>query len=184
MRLFIGIPLPTSASQEVAALLSHVRSNLRAEQSERLRWSAPEAWHITLQFLGSATGEQYTCIAERLRAVRHTPVPIELSGAGTFERSGVFFAEVQISPELASLQQAIIAATQQCGFQAEDRPYRPHITLARTRRNSSSYKSRSLISGSHPLHSRFTADTFVLYESVPSPEGSQYIQRAQFALRK
>lgn len=184
MRLFIGIPLAASASQEVAALLTHARSSLRGQQSEQLRWSAPEAWHITLQFLGNTTPEQYNCILERLRGVHHLSVPIELSGVGTFERTGVFFAGVQLSPELLRLHQAITAATRPCGFLAEDRPYRPHVTLARRRRNASSLQWRSVASGAHPpLHSSFTADSFVLYESIPSPEGSRYVIRESFALQ-
>jgi 2'-5' RNA ligase len=184
MRLFIGIPLSASASQEVAALLTHARSNLHGQQSEQLRWSAPEAWHITLQFLGKTTAEQYACVVERLRDVHHPPVPIELRGVGTFERTGVFFAGVQLSPELLTLQQAITAATQPCGFEAEDRPYRPHVTLARARRNSSSYKWRTLTSGSRPLRCNFSAASFVVYESMPSSEGSRYLRRAQFALQR
>src|SRR6202023_2814390 len=157
----------------------------RETQREQLRLSAPEAWHITLQFLGRTTPEQYACVLERLRDVHHPPVPVDFSGVGTFERTGVFFAGVKLSPELLRLHQAITAATQPCGFLAEDRPYRPHVTLARRRRNTSSLQWRSVASGAHPpLHSSFTADGFVLYESIPSPEGSRYIQRAQFALKK
>ena len=185
MRLFIGIPLAASAMQDVAAWLTLVRSRVRGQPSEQLRWSAPESWHITLQFLGSTTTEQYACAVRRLREVRHASLPIELSGVGTFERTGVFFAGVQLSPDLLTLKQAITAATQPCGFLAEDRPYRPHITLARRKRNSSSYEWRSLTSGAHPpVRSSFIADSFVLYESIPSPGGSRYIQREQFAFMK
>jgi 2'-5' RNA ligase len=185
MRLFIGIPLATSASQEVAALLTHARSTLREPQIEQLRWSAPEAWHITLQFLGKTTPEQYACVVERLRDVHHPPVPVELSSVATFERTGVFFAGVQLSPELLTLHQAIVAATYPCGFRTEDHPYRPHVTLARRRRSATSLEWRAVTSGAHPpLRSSFTADSFVLYESIPSPEGSRYVQRAQFALQR
>jgi 2'-5' RNA ligase len=185
MRLFIGIPLAASATQEVAAFIAQARSKLHAEESEQLRWSTPESWHITLQFLGSTTEAQYACVLDHLSEVRHAPVALKLSGVGTFERTGVFFLGVQLSPELVTLQQAIIVATQSCGFQAEDRPYRPHITLARRRRNASSHEWRSVTGGDHPaLRSSFIADGFVLYESIPSPEGSRYIRRAQFALER
>jgi len=183
MRLFIGIPLATTAMQEVAALLTHLRSRVRGQLSEQLRWPAPEAWHITLQFLGSTTTEQYACVVKRLGEVRHASLPIELSGVGTFERTGVFFVGVQLSPELLTFQQVITAATRPCGFLAEDRPYRPHITLARRKRSSHSDEWRSLTSGAHPpLRSSFIADNFVLYESIPSPDGSRYTPREQFAL--
>jgi 2'-5' RNA ligase len=183
MRLFIGIPLAASAMQDVAALLTHVGSSVRGQPSDQLRWPAPETWHITLQFLGRTAAEQYDCVVGRLREVRHPSLPIELSGVGTFERTGVFFAGVRHSPELLTLQRAVTAATQPCGFPAEARPYRPHITLARRKRNSNSDEWRSLTSGAHPsLHSSFIADSFVLYQSIPSPDGSRYTPREQFAL--
>ena len=183
MRLFIGIPLGASATQAVAAVVEHARSKLRDPHGQQLRWTAPDAWHITLQFLGSATPEQYGCLVGCLRGVRHPPVPVELSGSGSFERTGVFFAGVQLSPHLLTLQQAIVAATHSCGFAAEDRPYRPHVTLARRRRNSSGYEWRRITGAAHPpLQQNFTADRFVLYESISSPEGSRYLPREQFAL--
>jgi RNA 2',3'-cyclic 3'-phosphodiesterase len=183
MRLFIAIPLPTQVSEAIAAFLAHVRSSPRIQQSEALRWSAPDAWHITLQFLGKSTAEQHDCLIERLRTIREPAVPTRIDGVGTFERAGVFFAKVEPAPQLLALQQAITTATQPCGFAPEDRPYNPHITLARRKGNSGRNILPELIrKGSPALDATFTAECFVLYESTPTAGGSRYDIRATFPL--
>ncbi len=150
-------------------------------QADGLRWSAPESWHITLQFLGSTP--QYECIVGRLRELCAPAVSIQLDGLGFFERAGVFFAGVNLTSELEALQQRVTAATRLCGFIPETRPYHPHITLARSKAKGGR-GLRELKSKIHrePGFSGFVADEFLLYESVPGPGGSRYEIRDRFAL--
>src|SRR5271154_1992082 len=126
MRLFVGIPLAAAVIEELSAISMRLQS-----AADGLRWSAPESWHITLQFLGNTP--QYDCIVARLRELRSPSVPIQLEGLGFFDRAGVFFAGVSLTPELRALQQCVTAATGLCGFIPETRPYHPHITLARSK---------------------------------------------------
>lgn len=185
LRLFIGIPLADTAAEELAAAVNRLQSaaNQRAAPG-KLRWSTPESWHITLQFLGSTTPQQYECIAARLRALHQPPVSIALGAIGTFDRVGVLFVDVRVSPQLLALQQAVTAATAPCGFTPETRPYHPHITLARRKGKSGGKELRNLKAqiGRQPEISGFTADSFVLYESIPTPEGSRYEIRERFSL--
>ncbi|UWZ85788.1 RNA 2',3'-cyclic phosphodiesterase [Occallatibacter riparius] len=175
MRLFIGIPM----APEVMAQLAAVRDGL-ARLNDGLRWSAPEAWHITLQFLGTTTPGQYDCVVSHLRSLHSAPVPVNLEGLGFFERSGVFFAGVHLSPELIALQKNVVAATSQCGFTPEDRPYRPHITLARNRGRENGIRVLKPRVGPTPQFAAFTANEFLLYESFPNSQGSRYEVRARF----
>ena len=85
MRFFIGIPLARNTADDLTAAVRRLHSEAMPQS---LRWSASESWHITLQFLGSATRQQYDCIVDRLRAVRHGPVPIQLGALGIFDRAG------------------------------------------------------------------------------------------------
>lgn len=194
MRLFIGIPLATAVANELRALTARLCTG-----SSGLRWSAPESWHITLQFLGNTTSEQLECLRARLGEVRWTPVSIEMGEPGFFDRTGVFFADVIVSPGLTGLQQRVLAATSQCGFVAETRPFHPHITLAReagnkgareqgnkvVRSQASGLRTLRAKIGKSPRFSRFTAQEFLLYESHLSPEGSRYevVGRFQFGER-
>jgi len=177
MRLFIGIPLSLTVVHELSALTERLKS-----PSDGLRWSPAEGWHITLQFLGNTGAEHYACAAKVLRQIRHAPFEIQLEPPGFFDNAGVFFAGVKLSPELTRLQQLVTAATTPCGFAPEERPYHPHITLARTRDSRGPLKALKFRVTASPRISSFMASEFLLYESHPGPGGSRYEVRERFAL--
>lgn len=181
MRLFIGIPLAASVTEQLAHLCA------RCEQpGDGLRWSSPASWHITLQFLGTTTELQYACLVERLEKLIAAPVPIRIEGLDFFDRAGVFFVGVPLSPQLTSLQQSVTIATSHCGFVPEDRPYHPHITLARQKGRSGGLRNlRSRLRAlPDPHFSSFIAREFLFYESFPGPSGSRYEVRARFPLTR
>jgi 2'-5' RNA ligase len=184
MRLFVGIPLADAAAREVGAVVERLRSNESVGRDGRLRWTAPESWHITLQFLGNATEEQLECLKARLGEVRSEPVPVQLGELSCFERVGVFFADVTVTPELAALEKIVAAATSRCGFVAETRTFHPHITLARMKGQGRGAELRALRAKvlSQPAFMRFTARAFVLYESHLGPGGARYEARMRVAL--
>jgi 2'-5' RNA ligase len=184
LRLFLGIPLSTATANDLTVAVNQLRSKVNEPAPDSLRWSVAESWHITLQFLGSTTQQQYDCVIARLRELHHPRVPIELGIIDTFDRIGVLFADVRVTPQLLTLQQAVTAATAPCGFTPEERPYHPHITLARRKGKSGGREFRDLKSQIHhqPILASFTAEFFILYESIPTPEGSRYEVRERFML--
>ena len=177
MRLFIGIPLAPAVVNELAALTARLKS-----PTDGLRWSAEAGWHITLQFLGQTYDEQYACVTGALRQIRHAPFEIQLDPPGFFDRSGVFFAGAHLSAELIGLQELVVAATKPCGFVPEDRPYHPHITLARDKGGREGLRR---LKGRVPVDVQFPgfrASEFLLYQSFPGPGGSRYEVRERFHL--
>jgi RNA 2',3'-cyclic 3'-phosphodiesterase len=177
MRLFIGIPLAAQVIEELSAICQRLRS-----ARDGLRWSAPVSWHITLQFLGETPENQYNCLLPRLRGIKAPGISMRLEGLDAFDRVGVFFAGVDVSPQLALLQRHVTAATAQCGFVAETRPYHPHVTLARAKGDRRGRSLRELKSkvGREPRFSSFTANEFLLCEAFLSPAGSRYEVRERF----
>jgi RNA 2',3'-cyclic 3'-phosphodiesterase len=177
MRLFAGIPLAAEVIEELSAI------SLRLQTSgDGLRWSAPESWHITLQFLGNTGRPQYECIVARLRELRSPPVPIQLEDLDFFDRAGVFFAGVALTPELRLLQELVTAATGLCGFIPETRPYHPHITLARAKSKGRALEGLKTRIRRQPGFTGFVAAGFVLYESVTKSTGAHYEVRDRFSL--
>jgi 2'-5' RNA ligase len=175
MRLFVGIPLAAAVIGELAAVSARLKS-----KENGLRWTAPESWHITLEFLGNVAEEKYASLVERLRQVHSPPVPVRLEELGFFDRAGVFFADVGLTPELLTLEKRVTAATELCGFMHDARPYHPHITLARSKgRGLRELKSRIQ---RQPAFTRFVAGEFLLYESHLSPSGALYEIRERFKL--
>jgi 2'-5' RNA ligase len=187
MRLFVGIPLADAVIQELAAVVARLRSPAldRKPPMGGLRWTAPESWHITLQFLGETMPEQYECLAARLGEVRAAPVTVQLGELGFFDRAGVFYVAAGLTQGLIALQQRVVSATSKCGFVAETRPFHPHITLSRVKGQGSSadlHELRGKIRG-QPSFTRFTACEFLLYESHLGPGGAQYEVKARFGLK-
>lgn len=178
MRLFIGIPMNSTVTEELTAITARLRVHTGG-----FRWSIPESWHITLQFLGSTTPEQFVCVAARLRELCQPPVTIQVEGLSFFDRAGIFYAGVRATPELLALQQSIVCTTVPCGFIPETRPYQPHITLARSKGASGDLPALRSRLGPIPVFTRFAASEFLLFESVLGPAGSRYQVRERFPLR-
>jgi 2'-5' RNA ligase len=184
MRLFIGIALAEEASNALLAVRERLRGLSSGESN--LRWAGPESWHVTLQFLGQTDEETAGCVVEKLGTVRAEPVPVQIEGLGFFERAGVFWAGVALTPELLALEQKVVAAMRGCGFVPEDRAYRPHVTLARVRGRGGARAlgatMKSVEKNRLVLRAEFVAETFVLYESLAGVEGSRYEVRGSWAL--
>jgi RNA 2',3'-cyclic 3'-phosphodiesterase len=179
MRLFLAIPL----APEVIDGLEQLSRSLRSVD-QRLRWTSAESWHITLQFLGETSKERYDCLVPRLREVVSDSLLIQVGDLGFFDRSGVFFADVLVSPGLGQLERSVIRATAKCGCAAEERPFHPHITLARAKGDDRVHALRKLKNSvkSNLAFAPFTATEFLLYESFLDPRGSRYDVRERFPI--
>lgn len=180
MRLFVGMALDSAVADALKRLTAALR-----RKDDGLRWSNPDGWHITLQFLGSADQQTYECLLARLREINRPPFAIHLGMPDVFERAGVFHISVLPSQDLTALERHVVAATALCGIQPEDRPYHPHITLARGKGHDSGRGLHAL--QRHLEFTRalpyFTANEFLLYQSLPTPDGSRYEIRERFPLR-
>jgi 2'-5' RNA ligase len=177
MRLFVGIPLAAAVIDELRASSARLHS-----AGDGLRWTAPQSWHITLQFLGNTGREQYECVVGRLRGVRSPSVPVCLEGLSCFERAGILIARVRLTPELLLLQERVTAATQPCGFIPEARAYQPHITLARSKGHGHDLSELKAKISRQTNFTRFAAQEFLVYESFLGSGGSRYEVRERFSL--
>lgn len=167
-------------------MLRGVRDSLAPHAGEGIRWSAESTWHVTLQFLGQTSDERAACVISNLREIHAAPASVRIEGVGFFERAGIFYAGIGVSPEVIALQQQVTAATCPCGFAPEARPWHPHITLAKTKGRSGTRAlaplKQEIRRGKDEPFAEFLANEFLLYESFPGPEGSRYEVRARFPL--
>jgi RNA 2',3'-cyclic 3'-phosphodiesterase len=130
MRLFVAVVPPRPVLLELRAALTtlpHTDGNLR--------WRHPESWHITLAFLGDVPGEALPDLTERLAraASRATPMELSVAGGGHFD-SQVLWAGIQGDRDrLGRLSETVAAAARRCRLKVDERPYRPHVTLAHVR---------------------------------------------------
>jgi 2'-5' RNA ligase len=130
VRLFVALWPPPDAVSELLAAVDAVRTD-----APRVRWTAPEQWHLTLAFLGEVADDRRPELEERLAraANRHPPLTLRFAGGGRFG-SGVLFTRVDGDREpLTRLAASVAAAARRSRIPVDDRPYRPHLTLARGR---------------------------------------------------
>ncbi|MET9961342.1 RNA 2',3'-cyclic phosphodiesterase [Streptomyces sp. NPDC006326] len=132
VRVFIALAPPDDAKAELARLLRPAY-----DAYPRMRWNRIEDWHITLAFLG----ELPVATVPRLRppladlAARRRPVDLALRGGGHFDER-VLWSGIEGDLEgLHQLTAEVRQVVRECGVPFVDRPLRPHLTLARSRRD-------------------------------------------------
>jgi RNA 2',3'-cyclic 3'-phosphodiesterase len=136
VRLFVAVVPPEAALEHLAEGLQAARAREAAVLGDQaLRWSRPDTWHLTLAFLGELADRRVPDLDRRLHraASRHPACAVALSGAGRFDGRVLW---VGFSGEVAGLKRlaaSVQAASRRVGADVDERPLRPHITLARTR---------------------------------------------------
>jgi 2'-5' RNA ligase len=125
-RLFIAVPLTEQAREKIAAALPPLPG----------RRVPPQNWHFTLRFLGDTTRERRDQLAGTLRRTRlGRPFPIRFDGLGAFPRARrariIWLGVTDGARELVSLAETVEAAVRRSDFAAEERPFKPHLTLSR-----------------------------------------------------
>ncbi|UGQ12664.1 RNA 2',3'-cyclic phosphodiesterase [Yinghuangia sp. ASG 101] len=81
MRLFVALTPPAEAAAELAGVVERVRGRYPV-----LRWTEPEAWHVTLVFLGEVGDDARAVLEPRLARVasRHPALALRVAGGGRF----------------------------------------------------------------------------------------------------
>ncbi len=182
MRLFVAIGLP----QEIEKMIEEFQNDFKPFARDA-KWVNPKNIHLTLKFLGEVKEEKIPELQEVLTkaAEGSTSVPIAVQGCGFFpnsRRPSVFWAGV-VSEPLHALQKSIEDSTERLGFEGENRPYSPHLTLARFKDPhgrlpiaQEAEKRKDFQFGN------FIASNFSLYQSVLKRTGAEYSVLRSFSL--
>lgn len=131
VRVFIALAPPDHAKEELARELRPAYGT-----HPRMRWNRIEDWHITLAFLGELPAEAVPLLRAPLAglAADHRPVRLALRGSGVFDDRVLWSGIDGELDELNMLAAEVRTVVKNCGIAFEDRPLRPHLTLARARR--------------------------------------------------
>jgi RNA 2',3'-cyclic 3'-phosphodiesterase len=180
MRVFIAVDLP----DQVRNNMGEVERDLKGV-SNSARWVAPESIHVTLKFIGEIPEARVAAIDSALAAIQWPSFPVIVRGVGCFPNNHaarVFWVGLE-SPALAGLAGEIDRRMQELGFEKEQRPFRPHLTLARAR---DMRIDRSLVVACerflHHDFGSFEAERFHLFQSTLKPSGAVYNKLKQYPL--
>ena len=140
MRLFVAIRLP----EHVVAHVDDALAGARSEHPD-LRWVPPERWHLTLAFFGEVAERDVPALREKInrRLVRCASMRLQVAGAGRFDGRVLWVGIAGDVERLTSIATRIAF---------DPRPYRPHLTVARTR---------------HPIDLRPVVDRVRTYAGPP-----------------
>lgn len=179
MRLFVALELPADSR---AALAAWTRDVLGGDES--LRLVAGDALHVTLAFLGWQAESDVGEIARTaLGAAEGMAAPVmrprELVGLPS-RRPHVLALDLDDEyGDAVRVQAAVESALVGAGFHAaEQRSWRPHVTLARVRRGGRPPRGRFPDPSTAPIH----ATDVVLYRSDLKPGGAEYTALARTSL--
>jgi len=155
------------SAEAASALDAHINRIVPSTVSLPLRWERAAQRHCTLRFLGRVADE--LALLEQMRIVARdlAPFSLQLCGAGAFpsvERARVVWCG--IGGEVDALANAADA------FGYDDpRPYRPHLTLARTHHPIDCEHFVAAI-GAEPIGPPFRVDTVALVASDTQADGA------------
>jgi 2'-5' RNA ligase len=174
VRLFVALEIPSTVRENLAVLIKSLRAI-----SPQTRWVRPENLHVTLKFIGEVPEAKLAAIREALTGVRsEQPVALGFRGLGFFpneKHPRVFWAGITASPNMKTLALAIDRATENLGIPREQRPFSPHLTLARFEPPRLPEKLRAAIQENavRDFGSLHTSQ-FRLIESKLKPSGAEY----------
>jgi len=180
IRSFIAIELPEEAKKGLARL----RRELERDEHKFVKWVDPAGIHLTLKFLGNIPSKRVAEITEAIKKASQgiSPFHLEISGLGAFpslRQARVFWVGVGGEmDQLSRLQQNIDSALAALGFAKEQRPFVPHLTLARIREGASPPERRSFgeLVGSTVFEDKYPVEVEAvrLMRSQLTPAGAIY----------
>jgi 2'-5' RNA ligase len=177
MRLFFAVPLADELVDPALAVQAQIIGKER-----KVTRVGPENLHTTLKFIGDRPAgilSQLTDIGRRI-AAQHTPFDITVAGAGAFPQPatpGVIWLGVKArnSSLTRIADQLDQTLSDRRIADAENRPFHPHITIARNKGPRRRSELTSRINGAQDTRiGQMTVDSFVLMHSELSPDGPVY----------
>ena len=160
LRLFFALPL----SPPLAGRIARWRHSWHCGGTQ----VHPHDLHLTLAFLGSqplSRLDDLLSAGAQVAGIR--PFDLCLDHLALWNDGLLHLAPSHPPPELLGLQQKLCECLAQYGFVLEQRPYRPHLTLAR----------RASLPANPPTTGfGWRADKFALFHSEPATIGPRYRQ--------
>ena len=179
VRLFLAVALPPRQLDWLEACEREL-----GELWPAARWTSAAGRHVTLKFLGATDPGLVPTIAELAGGVAslRNQAAVRLEGLGVFpsmRRARVLWVGLADPEELlTALATGLDEALAEVGFEAEKRPYSPHVTLARFR----TPVRVEALPDPPPLPDPFEVASFGLWRSRLSPKGATYELLEDFTL--
>lgn len=135
----------------------------------------PANIHLTLHFIGNISFAESDCLKRQAAKVNSECFQLGIDRHGFFSKPKVFWLGCEQAPQaLFDLQTRLGRVLLPCGFVPEERPFNPHVSIA-----------RKLAQAPLPIvfaPIQWKLDRFVLVESRSIADGVQYRVIEEYAL--
>jgi 2'-5' RNA ligase len=134
IRSFLAIELPRAIRKKI----EEIQGDLKSSYAD-VRWVSPEKIHLTLKFFGNIEESKIEPIVKSIEGPIQTttPFPLRVRGMGAFPHLKnprvIWMGLTNGKENIISLQQRLEVLLEKIGFQTEDRPFHPHLTLGRVK---------------------------------------------------
>ena len=172
VRAFLAIPLNSATIDRIES----IQQQLRPELPE-IRWTGRDNLHLTLHFFGGITEENLEKASKIVVSIGSLfkPFSARFTEIGAFpsaDRARVIWLGLEEN-KIGMLHHALETKFKSAGFPIELRPFRPHITIGRSRR-----QAGHILSHKRPkVADRISVEELILYESRLQSTGAEHRPR-------
>jgi 2'-5' RNA ligase len=174
LRLFVAMDVPEPLKMALAAAVAPFRDRIPGA-----RWTNLDGWHVTLKFLGATWPRVVANVDAAVASVAAGSAPFEtaITELGVFpspRRARVVWAGLSdAGGRFANLVRSLDERLAD-DFEPEDRPFTPHLTVARLTPTRDINEFAPGLVGTSVASEPFLTTHLVLYRSHLSPKGATY----------
>jgi 2'-5' RNA ligase len=189
-RLFVAVPVPPGIRAACRDLIEPVRTTPFGRFA---RWVHLDTLHVTIRFLGDTAPDLVPAVAAAIETAMadRRAFEIRLAGAGSFPPSGrkiraLWLGIERGADDLVAMLEALTPPLAALGWPAETRPFRPHLTIARTDATGirdAALTAQALEAAAEQWSASFVADRVILFRSHLGGGPARHEPVAEVALR-
>ena len=183
IRAFLAVDPPEEIFREIIGIQERLKKTIKGD----IRWVRPEGIHLTLKFFGyvyqSDVANISLVVKNNVAYMKTLMLNVRNVGAfPTTTRPRVLWLGIDGDTDpLISLQAEMDTGFQEYGFKKEDRPFRPHLTLARVKEPKGLIGLAEAVkeNGDYVAGS-FSVSGLTLFKSDLKPTGAIYTKLSYF----
>jgi len=180
IRVFICV----KPNPELLSKINSIINTLKEDKAlKNVRWTPPDNLHVTLKFLGNISEQVVETLAENLRLALADFKPFEsksvdISFFPSAKKAKIVSLNFGDGEPWEDLHKTIDTACAEMGFDSENRPFKPHLTLGRIKGYVPSEPDWPELNPNLP----FFVDEILIQRSVTKPDGAEYTTLARIPL--
>ncbi|GIX42410.1 MAG: RNA 2',3'-cyclic phosphodiesterase [Leptospiraceae bacterium] len=179
-RLFIAIDLPDSVQLEVERCQIGIPT---------AKWVKKENLHLTLQFLGELSFEEFKILRHILSTVKGKSFYMVLKEPKVFfKKQKILWLKAEPEEVIINLRNNILKIIQKEKSQfnnlilKDKEKFLPHVTIARMNQVNQRKLNDYLLTFENFSTMEFKVDSFILFSSILKPEGAIYTREEIYKL--